>query len=62
MGMEAVGNGGRVTSIAVETVRKTNDVAKTEGKAMVKLINDADKVAKSLNNDSGRGRIIDIRA
>ncbi len=62
MSVEAVGNAGRVTSIAVETIRKTNDVAKAEGRAMVRLIDDAAMVAESTSSDSGRGRIIDIRA
>jgi hypothetical protein len=61
MSVGVVENVGRVTSIAGESIRKTNDAAKVAGKAAVKLIEAAGKVAKSANSDSERGRIIDIR-
>lgn len=62
MEIGATGNGGRVTSIAVETIRKANDSARAEGKAMNKLLEQAGEVAKNANHGHERGRIVDIMA
>lgn len=62
MSIGATGSATYTSNIAIETVRKANDVARVEGKAVNKLLEGAGEVAKKANTNPERGQIIDILA
>ena len=62
MSLAIGGEGGRVTSIAVETIRKANDAIKVEGKGIQKMLDGAAEVAKTAGNDSNRGHSVNTYA
>ena len=58
----SVGGAGTLGKLAVATVKVAHDAAKTEGKAMVKLLDGAAHAAEKANHDPEKGKIIDTHA
>ncbi len=58
----SVGGSGTLNKFAVAAVKMANDAAKTEGKAMTKLLDGAAHVANNANHDPAKGKIIDTHA
>ena len=62
MNIGSVGADGPPQSIQTAVTQKANDAIKAEGQAATKLLEGAAQVAKSVNSDPDKGRIVDIRA